>query len=98
MSDDLSAIHAQTSAILEKIYDQKGQPEELDASFAHEYFKLVSEQVKVEDEAEEAALRGPHSADVKLSRSDGGLIEVNIPSKSKKVSGLESSDRRVGCI
>jgi len=98
MSDDLSAIHAQTSAILEKLYDQKGQPEELDESFHHEYLKLVSEQVKVGDEAEEAALRGPHSADVKLSRSDGGLIEVNIPSKSKKVSGLESSDRRVGCI
>jgi hypothetical protein len=42
MSEDLADIHPQTSAILEKLYDQKGQPEEVDASFAHEYFKLVN--------------------------------------------------------
>jgi hypothetical protein len=94
MSDDLSAIHAQTSAILEKLYDQKGQPEELDASFHHEYFKLVDEQVKVDHEEEEPAARGPRSTDAKLTHPDKGLIEVNIPSKSEKfeVSKLKSGE------
>ena len=94
MSEDLPAIHAQTSAILEKLYDQKGQPEELDASFTHEFFKLVSEQVKVDDEAEEEAPRGPRTTDAKLSHPDKGLIEVNVPSKSEKfvVSNLKSGE------
>jgi hypothetical protein len=85
MSDDLSAIHAQTSAILEKLYDQKGQPEEVDASFHHEFFKLVSEQVKVDGEAEEAASKGPHFSDAKLSHKDKGLIEVNHPSRKEQL-------------
>jgi hypothetical protein len=94
MSEDLAAIHAQTSAILEKLYDQKGQPEELDASFHHEYFNLVSEQLKVDDEAEEAALKGPQHSDAKLSQPFKGLTEVNIPSKPGKflVSRLQSGE------
>jgi len=96
MSEDqeLSAIHAQTSAILEKLYDQKGQPEELDASFHHEYFKLVDEQFKVDHGPVERAVRGPHTTDAKLSKIDKGLIEVNVPSKSEKflVSKLQSGE------
>jgi len=66
MSDDLDNIHAQTSAILEKLYDQKGQPNELDDAFTQEYFKLIQENVKLDVEGEEFAY-GPHVADAKLS-------------------------------
>jgi hypothetical protein len=92
MSEDqeLSAIHAQTSAILEKLYDQKGQPEELDASFHHEYLKLVSEQVKVGDEAEEAALRLPLRSDAKFSPTS--LTEVNAQPGKFLVSPLRAGE------
>jgi hypothetical protein len=95
MSEDLSAIHTQTSSILENLFVEKGQPEELDASFHHEFFKRVGEQVKVDSVAEEAAApKGPHFTDAKLSHPDKGLIEVNVPSKSEKfvVSNLKSGE------
>jgi hypothetical protein len=94
MSDDLSAIHGQTSAILEKLYDQKGEPEELDAAFTHEYFKLVNEQLNVGAQADDAASFIPLLSDAKLSAKDKGLIEVNIPSKREKfrVSDLQSGE------
>jgi hypothetical protein len=90
MSEDLAAIHAQTSAILEKLYDQKGQPEELDASFHHEYFKLVSEQVKVGGEAEEAAPQVPLRSDAKFSPTS--LTEVNAQPGKFLVSRLRAGE------
>ena len=72
MSDDLDNIHAQTSAILEKLYDQKGQPNELDEAFTQEYFKLILENVKLDHvEGDERAVAfGPHVANAKLSQQD----------------------------
>ena len=75
MSDNLSA---QTSAIFEKLYDERGQPDELDDAFIQEYFKLVKDHVNLG-----AGETGPFT-DVKLFGRDSGLVEVIIPREEKK--------------
>jgi hypothetical protein len=97
MSDDLSAIHAQTSAIFEKLYDERGQPDELEDAFFREYFKLVQDQVKLD--AEEAVFGpwDPRSGGenyVDLSRLDGGLIGVGVRTEKDKfvVSKLQAGE------
>ena len=96
MSEDLSAIHAQTSAIFEKLYDHFGSTRGVGLIFPPriQYFKLVDEQFKVDHGPVERAVRGPHTTDAKLSKIDKGLIEVNVPSKSEKflVSKLQSGE------
>jgi hypothetical protein len=82
MSSDLSALHTQTSAILERLYDQKGQPDELDEAFNEEYFKLVKDELNLDGEAEVAL--GPHSTSAKLSQPNKGLIEVYVTDKKEK--------------
>ena len=92
MSDDLAAIHEQTSAILEKLYDEKNQPGELDEDFAQEYFRLVQANLNLDFEA-----RGPAKTDARLAQTEKGLIDVLIPSKGEKfvVSRLAASKQCV---
>lgn len=100
MSDDLAAIHEQTSAILEKLYDEKNQPEELDEAFVQEYFTLVQNNLNLgveEDVQVEFAPKAPRPTEAKLSGTDKGLIDVLIPSKGEKfvVSALPTGEQSV---
>lgn len=90
MSDDLAAIHKQTSAIFEKLYDEKNQPEQLDEAFIQEYFKRVQDALNLD--VEEDPLKGPRPTEAMLSHPDSGLIDVLIKSKVEKfvVSALAS--------
>lgn len=92
MSDDLSAIHAQTSTILEKLYDDKGKPNELDEAFIQEYFQLVKDQLNFDADEVEAGFAGPRQTEAKLSQPTKDLVEVYVSSKKEKfvVSRLQS--------
>jgi hypothetical protein len=94
MSDDLTAIHAQASAILGRLYDERGQPDELDEAFVQEYFKLVQDNLNLDVEEAEVAPLAPHATNAKLSKVDRGLIEVNVPSKAEtfRVSTLAAGE------
>lgn len=80
MSDDLAAIHEQTSAILEKLYDEKNQPGEVDEDFAQEYFRRVQANLNLSD----VEAMAPRKTDARLSQTEKGLIDVSIPSKGEK--------------
>ena len=83
MSDDLAEIHEQASALLEKLYDDKGQPDELDDDFVQEYFTLVQGGLNLDVDEEVAAFApSPHNTSANLSQADKGLIDVSIPSKT----------------
>ena len=81
MSDyDLDSVHEQSSAILEKLYNEKGEPEELDEAFIQEYFNLVQDSLKLPVGAGNA----PQPSDAKLHEHTRGLIEVFEHSSMKK--------------
>ena len=81
MSDyDLDLVHDQSSAILEKLYNDKGQPEEFDEAFIHEYFNLVQESLNLPIGSGDA----PQPSDAKLHEPRSGLIEVFEHSSMKK--------------
>jgi hypothetical protein len=90
MSDTLTAIHAQTSAILETLFAQRGQPRVLNDDFIKEYFKRVKDQVDQldldddEDEDEPKEPKTPHATNAKLSQTDRGLVDVTVTSKAEK--------------
>ncbi|KJA24687.1 hypothetical protein HYPSUDRAFT_85802 [Hypholoma sublateritium FD-334 SS-4] len=81
-SKDISEIHLESNAILEKLYVARGSPVVLDSAFIQEYFKLLQEQLHLEPE--EPSPRAPHATDAKLSQQDRGLLEVGIASKNEK--------------
>ena len=84
MSDNLEEIHDRSSAILEKLYDEKGQPEEFDEAFVQEYFKLVQADLNLPVDDDEEFGPMLRRTDAKLSSHDKHLIEVFIPSKDEK--------------
>ena len=80
MSDyDLDKIHEQSSAILEKLYNEKGQPGEFDEDFIQEFFDLVQDSLNLK-----ADVRRPQPSDAKLFEPSSGLIEVFEHSAKKK--------------
>ena len=80
MSDsDLDKIHEQSSAILEKLYNEKGKPEKFDEAFIQEYFNQVQDSLNLPVDA-----RRPQPSEAKLSELDRGLIEVLLPHAMKK--------------
>jgi hypothetical protein len=81
MSDDLSA---QTSAIFEKLYDERGQPDELDDAFTQEYFKLVNDHVMLDAEEAESGPLVVEPVDVRLSKPNSGLIELDVRVEKEK--------------
>ena len=92
MSDnDLDKIHEQSSAILEKLYNEKGEPEEFDEAFIQEYFNQVQDSLNlpVDPDAKRHG-PGPHPSDAKLFKllAERSLIEVVLPSKKFVVSRL----------
>ena len=91
MSDDLSAIHAQTSAIFEKLYHRKNEPDELNDVFIQQYFDLVKKLVKLGAEEAEVGPVVPLLTVVNLSKPDRGLIGVYITVEKEKfiVSNLQ---------
>jgi hypothetical protein len=80
----MSDVHAQTSAIFEKLYDERGQPDELDDAFIQEYFKLVKDHVKLDAEEAEVGPLVVESTKVKLSKPESGLIEVYFRAAKEK--------------
>jgi hypothetical protein len=84
MSNDLSAIHTQTSAILEKLYEERGQPDELNEDFIEDFFDLVKDDLDLDDDEDDVATLGPRRTEAKLSQQQKGLIEVYIPDKKEK--------------
>ena len=86
MSDnDLDKIHEQSSAILEKLYNEKGEPEEFDEAFIQEYFNQIQDSLNlpVDPDAKRHG-PGPHPSDAKLFKLNSGLIEVFQPFAGKK--------------
>ena len=82
MSDnDLDKIHEQSSAILEKLYNEKGQPEEIDEAFAQEFFDQVQESLNLPVDSD---ARRPQPSGAKLFELSGGLIEVFLHFAVKK--------------
>lgn len=81
-SKDISSIHLESCAILERLYVARGSPVALDPAFIQEYFKLLQEQLNLDPE--EPAPRAPHATNAKLSQQDRGLLEVGIASKNEK--------------
>ncbi|KJA24685.1 hypothetical protein HYPSUDRAFT_38389 [Hypholoma sublateritium FD-334 SS-4] len=81
---EVSEIHSESCAILEKLYVAKGSPADLDPAFLQEYFGLLQEHLSLEPESVEPEPRAPHTTNARLSQQDRGLIEVVIPSKNEK--------------
>ncbi len=54
------------------------QPDELDEAFIQEYFKLVKDDLNLDDEGAEVSPLGPLHADAKLSKQRWGtIVKIN---------------------
>jgi hypothetical protein len=82
MSEEVLAINAQTSAILEELYDARGQPDELDDAFLEEYFRSINSTLGLQPDGHEPII--PHKTEAKLKDDGKKLTYVDIPAKNDR--------------
>lgn len=80
----LSDIHAQTSAILAELYEERNQPRELDDSFTKEYFSRVAAFLNPNLGNTDDFVLLPHRTDAHLVGQGKSLVDVVVFDKSEK--------------
>lgn len=85
-SKDISEIHIQSCAILERLCNARDTPfaQPLEPEFIQEFFKVIQEELSLVPVAEDISARTLHSTEARLSGQDRGLLEVAIGSKRER--------------
>lgn len=80
MSNSYEAVDQATLAKFEQLYDQHGQPAELDEAFVTEYFKSI----KPDEAGHDHEILAPHKTTAYLALTSSiKTVKVNIPDKKK---------------